>query len=535
MPRTAKLSASLSVKPAARSMQSEFEYVEYLTCMANRVTTALTNEPVFETDAADLWNGYLYMIPYPEKAHHTCRTCQRFVERYGGLVTIRADGSLSPVLWDPATSPDLYYEQEMHLHDRVRNANVTGVFISADSQLGVARTGRWSHLHGYVPEHARWKKRTQTASQASAEKLEEFKMLDRALVDFSSDTIKRAQVLVASDELYRTEKVAGPMEFFADLKAQTASVRAKGTRANLIWRAVATAPAGFAHIRSTMVGSLLEDLQNGYSTDQAKSRFAAKMHPLRYQRPKAAPASQTIQRAEKLVAELGLERSFARRYARLEEVPLLWAPKQNAARARKGVFANVVAKNETVDSSDTLAGKQRMTWTSFHKKVVPLADSMEVFVPTVPAAFFAVLGPVHMDAPLLFQWSHGYSWYTYTGGSYPSRWNLSANTWAKVTGLCKSPAHWYDASPNQAEGTIFILQGARDTQLEKGLAIFPETLRSELHEVRSVIEAHSANGTVQGAAQASVCGLLVGQNTREIDVRVDMGGVVKYYTIDRWE
>ena len=63
---------------------------------------------------------------------------------------------------------------------------------------------------------------------------------------------------------------------------------------NLTWLAVATAPAGFCHVRSSMIGTLLEDVAAGMPFDAIKQRFDAKMHPLQYQRPTAMPSVPSI-------------------------------------------------------------------------------------------------------------------------------------------------------------------------------------------------------------------------------------------------
>jgi hypothetical protein len=90
------------------------------------------------------------------------------------------------------------------------------------------------------------------------------------------------------------------------------------------------------------------------------------------------------------------------------------------------------------------------------------------------------------------------------------------------------------AMTHHGEGAIFILHGARDVNHQGG-ALFPETLKSELHGVRSVIEAYSAKATLSGAAEASACGLLMADKN-QVTVRVtSKAGVQTTYKIDRWD
>jgi hypothetical protein len=76
-----------------------------------------------------------------------------------------------------------------------------------------------------------------------------------------------------------------------------------------------------------------------------------------------------------------------------------------------------------------------------------------------------------------------------------------------------------------------------------GNAIFPETLRSEFHPIRKVIEAYSREAMIGGRAEASACGLAIQNITGQVPhgwhqahVRVkSAGGISRQYKIDRWE
>jgi len=82
---------------------------------------------------------------------------------------------------------------------------------------------------------------------------------------------------------------------------------------------------------------------------------------------------------------------------------------------------------------------------------------------------------------------------------------------------------------------IFILAGAKDSQ-NTSLALFPETLRSELHQVRSTIEAFSRAGKLEGQEKASACGIALNKGSNgnaRFRVRTKTGTVE--YRLDRWD
>jgi len=54
---------------------------------------------LFTTDATGLWDLYLENAPAESRSIRTCSTCKKFIARFGGLVTIAADGSIAPALW----------------------------------------------------------------------------------------------------------------------------------------------------------------------------------------------------------------------------------------------------------------------------------------------------------------------------------------------------------------------------------------------------------------------------------------------------
>ena len=67
----------------------------------------------------------------------------------------------------------------------------------------------------------------------------------------------------------------------------------------------------------------------------------------------------------------------------------------------------------------------------------------------------------------------------------------------RVLGITKLPPEWNGGNyPHFAQGVLIVLERCRDTG-STDLALFPEILRSDLHEVRSVIEAYSNKNKLQ--------------------------------------
>jgi hypothetical protein len=303
-----------------------------------------------------------------------------------------------------------------------------------------------------------------------------------------------------------------------------------------VWRAIATAPAGFCHPRSSMVGTLLEDIASGMAFDDAAKRFAAKMHPLQYQRPTAPPRAGQIDAAERLVEQLGIAAALPRRFAQLEDLEVLWRPATPPG-ADRGVFGHL-RPGAAPRGSGLEVGAKLITWERFARDVLPGAGIIEVYAPII-GNYCALVTAVDLAAPPLLQWDlperrNPVSWYVYSGGSPAERWARRAGNWVPATAVTLQPSMWGDRPLKyQGESAIFILAGARDTS-PSGTALFPEMLRSELHGARSVIEAYSRRGTLAGAVEATACGLRVGDHSNA-RVRVTTRTGSRFtYQIDRW-
>lgn len=112
----------------------------------------------------------------------------------------------------------------------------------------------------------------------------------------------------------------------------------------------------------------------------------------------------------------------------------------------------------------------------------------------------------------------------------------TAHSWVPVTGICLQPSMWRDSAEHQGAGVMLVLQGAHDTRNHE-LALFPETLRSDLREIRSTIEAFSLAGKLDPAPNgASACGFMLRKGLDwACRVKVTRAGNTYEYLLDRWD
>lgn len=513
------------------------DYHDLLTRVQARLTTLLADgSPLFTTASGDLHDLYMAGLPAAEQQSHTCSACRRFVNRFGGLVVIDAQGQTQSALWSLDDAPPLYQTSVGAMLRAIQGAPVTDVFYTGASVLGTPVTGTWQHLAVTLPPSFVFQRMTQTAGQAMAERREDYRTLCRALADFNTTMLETAVGLLKAEALYRSERVLGVAEWLLRLH-QARSTQHGSRRDNLTWRAVATAPAGYCHPRSSMIGTLLEDIAAGLAYETIQQRFAAKMHPLQYQRPQAAPTAGNIRHAEQIITQLQAAGALARRFARLEDIQTIWRASQpRTEQPSGGVFAHLRPKTR-MRQPPIITADIPMTWEKFQRTVLPEAERIEFFVPNGRANYQALVTAVDPDAPLIFQWDNPVSGYVYHGGSPASQWGLQTG-WHPVTAVTLQPFMWsgVDRYRHLGAGVVFILDGARDSQ-EAGAAIFPEMLRSEFHPIRATIEAYSNSATLAGRDEASACGIALHKGgTWSARFRVTTAsGISTDYLLDRWD
>lgn len=475
----------------------------------------------FTTDVKGLWEIYLNSFTdSTERQIHNCNICRYFFERYGGLVKINRDGKTESAFWKSYV--DGYPMRE--LRSAVENAKVTGVFYSPERTLGTPKTGMWSHISFDNPYQMA------NTHDLTIEKRNAFDQVRSFVVEYPMSDVERAVDFLKSGSLRRPEKVLPAAEWLLDICRAKKEKKGKAF-INSIWLAVATAPDGFCHPRASVLGSLVEDIHAGLDGAAIVSRFNDKMEPDLYQRPQAPPKAGNIDAAEKLVEKLGVAKSLVRRFARLEELELLWKPEEQ--RTEGGVFGKLKENNASKRSA--IGGAQNITAVRFMRDVIPQAVSMRVEVPH-RGNFFAFVSADDMDAPPILQWDfperrNPISLYCYVNESRAGDWGL-VGSHADCTGAVRPPAMWYGAEMrNHKDGLFFILKGCADKR-NSSSALFPEILKPELREIRSTIEAYSHKTPLLGFESATACGI----NAVGTKVIVMLkSGLTVTYNIVMWE
>jgi hypothetical protein len=524
--KKAKAAAATSFAPTA---SHDHDYSGLLKAVSASFEDAIIGaKKLFLTNADGLNDLYLKCLPVSDRQEHNCHACRRFIETYGALAVIGDQGEPFPVMWSAAEAPEIYQTAFVAMYERVKRARVEAPFLTNQAVWGIPVTGTWRHMSVNAPASLLYRERLLTPKQAMAAAKENFRTVAAALGEFTAPMLDEALRLLQADALARSERFVGPVKWLRQLHD-----RPKGRAGeNIMWLAIATAPEGYCHPKASVIGPLLDDIVTGLPFDEIKARFEAKVHPLMYQRPQAAPTAGNIKAAEAIFEKMGLAPSLERRFARLEELETIWLPAVVNEPKPKGTFGHLKAKNTDVVRAVEMPALT-MTWDKFRRTILSAAERIELQVPSV-GRFIGMTTAVHADAPLLFKWDNPVAWFCYPMGSPAQQWGLRPG-FANVVAVAPLPTLWGPSpKPHLGEGVVMVLENCMDGK-DAGNALFPECLRDDLHAVRSTIEAYSRGAKISKGEGQVACGYDLRKPNAEAVLRVCVSGSWTTYRIDRWD
>lgn len=375
--------------------------------------------------AGTLYEVFRKNLPSHLWQHYLCRCCTHFTDRWGGLMVMDENGRPSSAVWpEPEQVPEAFRMSLAGMRGLLVKQSIAGVFLASEAVLGTPTTGAWNHMSLPLPTSRRHRDRVKTATQVMAERTEERGMLIRGLDEFSQEIVRKANTYLTGGDFYRSEKSVEMVAWLLSIHEMRDSQNERKVD-NLLWKAVATAPAGWCHVKTGMVGTLLDDIKTNLPLDEIKRKWAEKMNPAQYMRAQVAPAAGNIAQAEKIIATLQAEGSLERRYLRLDEIKIKhatwYAPTPRVVPAAGGVFGHLTPKVKAPKPDDKPVLPERtMTWEKFQRTVLAQAITIEVKVPASSERFVALVTAAQEKAPVVLQWDdeeerNPVSWYYAAG------------------------------------------------------------------------------------------------------------------------
>jgi hypothetical protein len=465
----------------------------------------------------ELYKTYLESFPTQGlRQDHTCSCCKQFFRNYGNLVVIAPNGATSSLLFNDSDAiPAEYLDFVAHARALLDNSKVERVHYAASKfpVIGQLHKGTFNHFAFTLPGVLRFPNVYISSNQNSAETAEDLRLFSLSLHQWSDDHVAKAAAMFKHDaDLSRTSWTE-VLEKFQEIRTAYKSFQSREQRSNYLLAQVVQNRKGLARIGQTVLGEFLNNLgSEGVSDAQAKRMFLTMVDPKDYLRPKASPTQQTVEAAEKIVAQLDLKDALRRRALRRDELDghTVWdKPADEAPAANEGVFGHLKTKDQASKPALPSIDGGRISLTALMDKIDDDVSKIEVNVAYVPTKAFSsfVTEAVAGSRPIL-NWDHEdrrnpVSTYTYSNPVLPSHWGVSGG-WNEVVAITDMPQRWEDHSDEAFTlDPHFVLTTGYDRS-PANLPLFPANLRPELHQVRSVIEAYAKAAKLEEREQGLV-------------------------------
>ncbi|MHC4836115.1 MAG: hypothetical protein ACYTCN_09345 [Planctomycetota bacterium] len=421
-----------------------------------------------EVEKELLWLTYLESFPpgtnpmFRERTEYDCQACKSFIRAVGSMVA-DIDGELV-CLWD-CELPEPFSVVAAELSELVKSAPIKNILLHEKEDVGVdcnweneygsdRESLRWEHFYIRLPAHCVAQfDRGGAYSEAQSTR----DVFARALKGITNDALETAVELIDQGSLYRGEEHLHAVQHFAQLKTQYDALdkvppvpnpkRPLGpSRQQELFTWQQGLHPAVSKIRNSAIGTLLVDLSEGKSLDEAVRMFEAKVAPQNYKRPKALATKSMIERARKTVGDLGYGPSLGRRFAVAQDVTVnnvLFANRD----ARKAMGADVFDEmiSETKDAPQSLEKVEKVPIEKFVEDILPKAQAVELLLENRHGGNLVnLVAPVELGAKSLFKWDNGFSW-AYNGDLADSIKERVKSRGGSVTGDFRASLAWFNA------------------------------------------------------------------------------------------
>jgi hypothetical protein len=448
-------------------------FAEFRVKVQAQVDVLLSNEVLYLTgvDPDALYRLYLASFPlganpvYRERTEHDCSACKRFIRQFGAVVAI-VDNELVSV-WDIEGLDADYAPVASALSSYVKTAPISNRFLWSERLIGVKSNWegddkKWIHLYADLPIHF-LPKRNQSLGGAIAPLRDAKNVLQRALTEWSSVAVESVLDLMGQGSLYRGDEFKPLVAQFAEMHAMFLELPEE-QQDNFCWRMAASKGAALSKIGNSAIGTLVWDLSEGLSIDEAVRKYEAVVAPSNYKRPKPIFTERMVNEAKVKVEGLGLADSLGRRFAIVEDIAvenvLFASADQLRAMASDDVFDKLA--DSAPRAAQNFSGIEEIPIEKFIKDVLPRTKALHVFLEGQHSGnLMSLIAPANSDAPPLTKWRNGFTW-AYSGNVADSMKARVKAAGGKVDGDLCFRLQWNEDGRNQNDFDAHSLEPGRD-------------------------------------------------------------------------
>lgn len=367
-------------------------------------------------DPNDVWDYYLKSFPegtnpmFRERTEYDCNCCKNFVRNIGNVVSISSNGIQT--IWDVAV-PEYFQDVADSMATYIRTGSFSDYYVSSEKTIGYKPNSDnssdiiWDHFRTTVPRNFI------VSAPDKASILGELRntkdVFKRGLEDLSLESAEIVLELIDQGSLYRGVEFKPQVVKFIANKKQYEALGSDIQKDIFIW--TASKKLGMAsRFRSSVIGTLIEDLSEGKELDYAVKSFESKTAPTNYKRSSALISKGMIQQAQETIKELGLEDSLQRRFAVPADISVNNVLFSSAVEKPLDVFGDLLNTASNAKPK-ALSKVEEISIDKFITTVLPTATKVEaLFENTHINNLVTLVAPAHPESKNLMKWSNPFSW-----------------------------------------------------------------------------------------------------------------------------
>lgn len=394
-----------------------------------------------DVDKELIWQKYMDAFPEEHRASNVCNACRSFIRQYAGVVALKNHKMIT--LWDFDPKDEEYNNSVKAIREYVASLPIAGIFFSDVVNAGVEKNADtvrklvWNHYHLTIPH----KFVNKDAGPLIGAALDDKNVLERSLNQITDEAVDIVLEMSAQGSLYRGKEHEATLKSFKSIKNEYKQF--KGDKKNFCWEKSLTTNKAVCRIRNSAIGTLLNNLSDGWDLDAAVSAFEKVVAPANYKRPTALATPAMIEKAKTRLEELGLIGSLKRRLMSKDDLNInnsLYVFRSNVAEV--DLFAEIT--KDSIVNPKSFSKVEEIGIEDFVNKVLPTCKSVKLLLENRHLSnFVSLVGPSDDNKNTLFKWNNNFSW-SYLTETTDSIKERVKSAGGKVDGVLRVSLSWYN-------------------------------------------------------------------------------------------
>ena len=375
-----------------------------------------------DVDNDEFYNHYLDSFPegtnniFRERREYDCNCCKNYIRKIGHIVALAPTGYMT--IWDNVNTGTYYdvvakamaaYLQDKSVVTRFYTSEKTAGFVpNKDNTSDII----WTHFYREIP--GKLVKSEDRIGPLLNGQNGSFDSLKRSMETFTIDAMETVLELITQNSIYRGSEFKNIVQQALECKKQYDATEGDYNKLIFLWNTVESLDMA-CRFRSTVIGTLIEDLSLEVELNKAVASFESKVAPTNYKRSSSVVTPRMVKDAQEKITQLGYLDSLHRRHATMDDIPASALLHVSQAEKALNVFDDITSEAKAKFKPKDFDKVEKVTLEKFIQEILPTVNSLELFMENrFQKNIVSIIAPIDSSAPNMFKWAHPISW-TYKG------------------------------------------------------------------------------------------------------------------------